>query len=789
MAGPTLKSPQWLLVAAFLSGTTGVLYETLYPHVLTTLIGGSVYVISATLITFLFAIGVGSLLAAWCVRWLWITEALLGVIALVIGGFFIFDVTALLPLGAHIPYHPVARVAAACLLMSPPALLVGISVPAFSLLLERQTHYRDEQLSLVYSLYNLGAMASILLSEYVLIRQFGIGQALMVFGSLDLVVALIARDASIAWKANRQSSNGSVDDGTYSMPDTTLAPRIFWRSPIVWALAVMGLVSGAFQMEAINLTNLSFGPTSDVLSAVVALALGGIGMGSLFVRYKGLSLRVIAIGMAAAIALPVYLWPGALGSSLDSLSAIHSFNGPGKLVFMAMFLGPFFVLAGASVPAAARALWSYRGGPGSRHGDYGRLLMVAAFGNAAGFIAFLALITWGITDDQLIIGMTALLWLTSFFAQARHRRECVTAQRSFHGKEVLLTALIALYLCLTATLQIAHRRELPTRIYATMHQEQVLHATLFSRMGARAAVYKKRRTNAFVVNGYESMRAWPRTLGPSDAMMNAAVPAFFTPGHDRALVIGAATGITAAVDARLYRHTWLFDIDPNTPALLRHFKRINDDVLSAPKLTFIANDALAWLARSDLTFDVISVTPTSPANRGTETVYSREFMSLAKSKLSPGGVFTLWIGTVDGARGMEVLWRTFRSVFPYTQWYRIRDGYIGMMGSAQPLRFHHRTPFNRLTATQQDLVARFARRLSGDGQRLPTANPLAWLVSSVLIDPKPAALDGIPLAPGIINTLNSPVLQSMARVSWQPVMGTTAAQVARARQWLTDHGA
>src|SRR5699024_9160563 len=109
----------------------------------------------------------------------------------------------------------------------------------------------------------------------------------------------------------------------------------FWRTRIVWIVATLGVVSGVFQMETINLVNLSFGPTADVLGAVVALALGGIGLGSLVVRYGGLRLGTAAAGMALALVLPYLAWPRVLGHSMGFLSAIHSFNGPGKLVFMA----------------------------------------------------------------------------------------------------------------------------------------------------------------------------------------------------------------------------------------------------------------------------------------------------------------------------------------------------------------------------------------------------------------------------------------------------------------------
>lgn len=345
------------------------------------------------------------------------------------------------------------------------------------------------------------------------------------------------------------------------------------------------------------------------------------------------------------------------------------------------------------------------------------------------------------------------------------------------GLSTLFTGACLALLCAAILMQ---SKPLPTRLFEANNHRGVEHSTLFQAMGTRAGVFDTGATSVYSVNGYRSMWIGPHTSDLAEDMLSGVVPAFYSRARDRALVIGSGTGVTPATTARLYRHTWLVDLDPNTPDILRHFADVNDNVISSPDVDLVVSDALSWLASSECKFDAILDLATAAAERGSNQVFTREFMLMARARLRPGGVFTLWLGTIDHAAGMAVLWRTFRTVFPYTKWVHLHAGYVLILGSVQPLQFRHRKLFPLLTITQQ----RILRSYFDDRRQTNSSIPLAKHVSHRSFDPLMPGTEPDFLAPLVLNTLNTPYLQFRTSISWSVGMGTDPVDIEQSRRWL-----
>ena len=71
--------------------------------------------------------------------------------------------------------------------------------------------------------------------------------------------------------------------------------------------------------------------------------------------------------------------------------------------------------------------------------------------------------------------------------------------------------------------------------------------------------------------------------------------------------------------------------------------------------------------RRDESFDVITSDPIHPWVRGAATLYSLEYLTLAKNHLTPGGVVTQWIPLYEtDMRSVKSEIGTFAKVFPDT---------------------------------------------------------------------------------------------------------------------------
>ncbi len=97
----------------------------------------------------------------------------------------------------------------------------------------------------------------------------------------------------------------------------------------------------------------------------------------------------------------------------------------------------------------------------------------------------------------------------------------------------------------------------------------------------------------------------------------------------------------------------------------------------ASKLVF--DDARHFLQTTPETFDIITSDPIHPWVRGAATLYSLEYLELARSHLKPGGVFTQWVPlyeTDEASVKSEIA--TFVQAFPDTTFWNpdlLEEGY------------------------------------------------------------------------------------------------------------------
>ncbi len=140
------------------------------------------------------------------------------------------------------------------------------------------------------------------------------------------------------------------------------------------------------------------------------------------------------------------------------------------------------------------------------------------------------------------------------------------------------------------------------------------------------------------------------------------------PGQDNFLVIGLGAGVTAGAVSLdpMASNVQIAEIEPLVPAVVNeYFGPQNFFVVDNPKVHINLDDGRHFLQTTELTFDGITSDPLDPWVKGAAALYTREFWTLAKSRLNPGGVVTVFVqlyeSTEDAVRS-EVA--TFLEVFP-----------------------------------------------------------------------------------------------------------------------------
>ena len=108
------------------------------------------------------------------------------------------------------------------------------------------------------------------------------------------------------------------------------------------------------------------------------------------------------------------------------------------------------------------------------------------------------------------------------------------------------------------------------------------------------------------------------------------------------------------------------EIEPLIPAnVAALFKKENYDLLNDPRVEIVHDDARHFILTTPEKFDVITSDPIHPWVKGAASLYTQEYLALARARLNPGGIMVEWVPLYENAAsGVKSLVATFLEVFP-----------------------------------------------------------------------------------------------------------------------------
>ncbi|MFY9552377.1 MAG: fused MFS/spermidine synthase, partial [Thermoanaerobaculia bacterium] len=164
------------------------------------------------------------------------------------------------------------------------------------------------------------------------------------------------------------------------------------------------------------------------------------------------------------------------------------------------------------------------------------------------------------------------------------------------------------------------------------------------------------------------------------------LPMLLHPDPRDVFVLGLGTGVSAAAVARYpVRSIDIFDIEDASRDATKLFAPENRDILADPRVRFVVADGRNALLARKKTYDVIISDPSDVWVAGVGNLFTREFYSIARSRLKPGGVMVQWFhGHSLPPEQMKLIVATFRSVFPHTSFWRPNRGDVILLGTVAP---------------------------------------------------------------------------------------------------------
>jgi len=523
-------------------------------------------------------------------------------------------------------------VAAICLL--PPTVLMGATMPVLAGFVAR-TPAADGRLGLLYAGNLVGAVCGCLVAAYGLLPRVDLFTAGSVAVAGNLAVAALAAVVARLTPAPPPAAPAEA------------ARRPIDRGLLV-AIGLSGLTALAAEVVWTRLLALQIGGTVFAFAIILAVFLAGLGLGSAWASSLaratgdartafGLCQLLLPAGIAWAafqLAHSLPAWPinpslgrdavATFGAALD-----RGGDDPAKRVAAASAANTLGAIAGAV--AGAPLVWMC-----SSQGMQRMLILVAAV--AAGLaLAPVAATAWRSSARGrvaiLSAGCLALAWAAGIAWLVPPVSPALVAYGRFSGLWGSDNQFVYVGEGLQASVAV-------TRTPAGL--------TLYHNAGKVQASSMS-----------HDMRL-QRLLGH----LTTLVPE----SPREVLVIGCGAGVTAgavSLDPRVESET-IIEIEPIVPsAVLAHFSDHNGGVLRDPKVRVVIDDGRHHLLSTSRTYDAITSDPLDPWVRGAATLYTREFFELVKSRLRPGGVFTLFVQlyqTNDAAVKSQLA--TFFEVFP-----------------------------------------------------------------------------------------------------------------------------
>lgn len=655
-----------LLTLATLSGSCGISYELLYTRMLSSYFGSVFYVSAAILISFLIGIGIGSLLAYRGKNYLQYIEILIGLYA--VAAAYVFSNHAVAFTGYFLDIQWLL-VAAPSILVIVPAVLIGLTMPIFSIYLSEHLDAKDSSLGFrsTYLLYSLGAAIAVLTVEFFLVREYGITVAMLCLAFINLLVGFSV-SMLLKQSFNKPLFKLVKDDS-----------KIKINKPLL-ALFLASISSGIFQLLFLRLSHYIFGPFNENFGIMLIILLIGIALGTFITKKFSLGITkllfpgvIITLATFSCITLIIYL----LGFSYEAVADVYDY--PGLIKFFIMFIWglPGFAFFGALIPAL---LYERQAGFMKTPGQ---ALAVSASANAAGFILLVSLVHIGVSYLAIVIIIMSLILLAEFILSGKF---LFLKAKIIYRVPILIIFTTILFLSWPSNLLWIGYHRFTNFDYTKSSLEKVTSIKHFNEYGDSVQVIDISDGRRLLMHsGYLSLNVGGNSIVSLRETIAGSSAALFQNRRDSAMVLGYGSGITVGATAKLYDTVTVAEINPSMLKAAREFKAYNHDVLDAPNVNIEIQDGIVALLKTKQRYNLIVNTISSPSYFTANKLWTKEALGLIQDRLAPGGIFSGWFDLRIGEVGAISQLKTFHKIFDHCAYFIINHQYYNVLCSDTPL--------------------------------------------------------------------------------------------------------
>lgn len=679
---------------AFGSGACALVYESLWMRSFGLIFGNTTHAIAAILAVFMGGLALGSFLTSRL--YFKKTVKAYALVEMGIGAFALLTIPLLYFLpqwyGAFVRAHGLSpapelifRLIGATLILLPPTVLLGMTFPLLVEFLTRSGRNFYANMGFLYRTNTLGGAFGVFLATFFLVPSMGKLGTFIVAAATNLAIGLLAWNwGKDLQDDSKQKPQPKASKQTPTTSTTPPAPVSKERLPLIFLLTAFSTGLFSFGLEILWTRSLALVIGSSIYSfniMLIALLLGIVSGALIYEFYwtrikrpvLWLSVIILIVGLLCLIdmaligflpvisfalikALPVSFFLNEAAGFLLCLLTMFIVTMP--LGFLFPLLTHFLKLKLYSPQKISSHLYVWNT-LGTIVGSLGTAFMlVPLFGLQTSFVLLAVL--------PLALG----LWFLG---------ESLTWPAIARAGTLIIVILISMALVSWYQPWDLYTMTAGIYKYGIDWRDGIQSAWSLSEFlrGGRQILFYKEGDEGVVCVTQTGDHRIISVNGKSDAgngqdvitqRLIAHVPLMLHPNPRKALVIGWGSGTTAG-SASLYPSLDQIDcveIEPLMFTCRQYFADVNHNVASDPRFRIHIQDGRNYLLTTPTRYDVIVSEPSNPWITGVSNLFTREFYSIAKSRLNEGGIFCQWFHYYNiSLEDMKAQSRTFAKSFPY----------------------------------------------------------------------------------------------------------------------------
>ncbi len=650
-----------LFLAFFLSGCSGLIYQTVWVRMLTRYVGATTYATATVLTVFMAGLALGSYLGGRYAdrarrplrgyAFLELAIAITGLLSsfAVIQGLGTYYVSFYGLLGDSPTGRLLVRVVFAILCLLPPTILMGATLPLLVAFVSQLGQHLQTGLGRLYALNTFGAVAGVLVAGLVLLGEFGESVSLAVAAALNLVAALLV----LGLRQPEVSRPALATEAEAAEVIQPYPPRV--RGLALTAFLISGFSALAYEVLWTRFLVLTLSTSIYSFSLMLGTFLVGIAVGS-WVSSRRRGLRQAPLSSFAMLELVIGLWTavGLLLLPLCNHFWMEAGSWGGMIVgtaTCAIMVLPIAIAFGVQFPIAVRCCQAEPDAPGQ---STGRAYAVNTLGTILGAMSagFLLIPLFGTTTTMMLVA--ALNLLIGIFL-------LLAAPAPERGRLLVpALGLTAVFAVLAFFVGDPYQRIMIARIHQKTPKWEIFrYYDGPTAVTIAAGNREKPLARSLLVNGQGMTHLCTETK------LMAHLPYHLVEDPKRILVICFGMGTT-------YRSACLYpelrvdavDIVPEVFDCFGDFHPDAERWRNRPNAYRHADDGRNYMLTHPDKYDIITIDPAPPLHSaGSVNLYTKEFFQLGKDRLTPGGALSMWIPP-SPEREVLMVMRSFLEVFP-----------------------------------------------------------------------------------------------------------------------------